>query len=284
MRTAGELAAYLRDLCGTAVNENETVDKIIIGDPDTEIKKVGTCWMAYFDVLKQAYDAGVNVVVCHEPTFYAHHDLEGESRDREYAGHFRRRGYTKGVEAYEAMIEEKKQWILEHGMVIIRCHDALDAAQGFGIPFALGRALGFDEGDLLRSEKYLNVYRMEETTALQAAKDLAKRLKACGQDGVQFYGDPDRIVSSVAVGTGCFCDPIEVMELGADLYIAIDDSVHTWIQTAFSTDSGLPLIVIHHGASEEPGVQMLCEHLQTVLTQPVEHFFCGCGYAWISAE
>ena len=38
-RTAGELAIYLRNLCGGYVEEKDTVDKVIIGDPDTEIKK-----------------------------------------------------------------------------------------------------------------------------------------------------------------------------------------------------------------------------------------------------
>ena len=148
----------------------------------------------------------------------------------------------------------------------------------------LGKALGFTDADLLCSELYVNVYRMPERTAFEAAKCFAKQLKPLCQDGVQFYGDPERRVSSVAVGTGCYCDPIELMELGADMYIAIDDTVRTWIQAPYSTDSGLPMIVIHHGTSEEPGVQMLCEHLKTVLTQPVEHFLCGCGYKWISAE
>ena len=283
-RTARELCDYLRTLGGDAVDVNTTVDKVIIGDPDTPIQKIGTCWMPYLDVLKEAYAAGVNVMVCHEPTFYAHHDLEEELTNREFAKYYRWRGLTTGMEAYAAMVEEKKQWILEHGMVIIRCHDALDAAPEFGIPFALGKALGFGSEDLLRSKPYLNIYRMPGTTALMAAKKLAKKLRACGQDGVQFYGDPDRAVSSVAVGTGCYCDPIEVMELGADLYIAIDDAVQTWVQTAFAHDSGQPMIVINHGGSEEPGVQLLSEHLEKVMPYPVQHFFCGCGYRWISAE
>ena len=75
-----------------------------------------------------------------------------------------------------------------------------------------------------------------------------------------------------------------MMELSADLYITIDDSIHTWVQPVFAADSGMPLVVINHGTSEEPGMQRLCEHLQTVLEQPVEHFFCGCGYNWVTGE
>ena len=48
--TAGDIHEYLRGLY--SVREN-SVDQIIIGDPDTKIKKVGTCWMGYSKPLKQ---------------------------------------------------------------------------------------------------------------------------------------------------------------------------------------------------------------------------------------
>ena len=70
--TAVELATYLRNLCKV---EGLSVDRIIVGDPNVVIQKVGTCWLPYFNILQQAYDVGVNVLVCHEPTFYAHFDL-----------------------------------------------------------------------------------------------------------------------------------------------------------------------------------------------------------------
>ena len=75
IETAGDLQDYLRSIY--RVNE-PSVDRIIIGDPDTKIKKVGTSWFPYFKTLKKAKNLGINVMVVHEPTFYTHWDLKEE--------------------------------------------------------------------------------------------------------------------------------------------------------------------------------------------------------------
>jgi hypothetical protein len=56
-------------------------------------------------------------------------------------------------------------------------------------------------------------------------------LKSAGQPGVEFYGDHDRSIESIGIGTGCICDPIQFMDMEPDLFVAIDDKVRTWIQT-----------------------------------------------------
>jgi hypothetical protein len=104
-----------------------------------------------------------------------------------------------------------------------------------------------------------------------------------GQPGVAFYGDPDHTVRSVGLGTGCICDPLEFMELAPDLFIGIDDTIRTWIQTTWAEDTGRPLVVVNHGASEEAGVRALSEHLrQAFPDHGVVHFPQGCGYRWLS--
>ena len=47
------------------------------------------------------------------------------------------------------------------------------------------------------------------------------------------------------------------MELDADLYIGVDDTIRNWVETTFSRDSGMPLVGVNHGTSEEPGVREL---------------------------
>lgn len=75
--TAGDLQKYLRGL--HPVSE-PSVDRIIIGDPDTKIKKAGTAWTPYLKTLKDAARQGINVLVVHEPTFYMHWDLDKKVR------------------------------------------------------------------------------------------------------------------------------------------------------------------------------------------------------------
>jgi putative NIF3 family GTP cyclohydrolase 1 type 2 len=145
--------------------------------------------------------------------------------------------------------------------------------------------LGFAEGDIVRSKPYYNVYRIEPKPAVEVARSIARKLADLRQPGVAFYGDKNRLVDSVGVGTGCFSDPIEFMDLAPGLFIAIDDVVRTWTQTVFARDTGHPLVVINHGTSEEAGVRLLSEHLKkTYPERKVFHFAQGCGYEWVTAR
>jgi putative NIF3 family GTP cyclohydrolase 1 type 2 len=179
--------------------------------------------------------------------------------------------------------DRKREWLEKNRLVIIRCHDVLDRLPDIGIPHAFGRLLGLEAKDLLRSKRYYDVYAVEAAPAATVARRLAERLRAVGQPGVAFYGDPDRAVRSIGLGTGCICDPLEYLELAPDLFIGIDDTIRTWIQTTWAEDTGRPLVVVNHGASEEAGVRALSEHLRrTFPGLEVVHFAQGCGYRWIS--
>ncbi len=272
--TVAELQRYLVSL--TKLPE-KTVDRIITGSPETRVKKIGTCWMSTWDTCRKAVDSGVNVLITHEPTFYTHWDLDEKKGDFYRAAEFTRNLYT-------GQIEKKKKWISDNGLVIIRNHDTLDALKDNGIPFAFGKFLGFSNSDIISSRTYYNVYKITSQSAMAFSRDLARKLSELGQPGVAFYGDPGRTVSSVGIGTGCICDPLEFADLKPDVFIAIDDVVRTWTQTAFSSDTGQPLIVINHGTTEEMGMRSL-NHIIKQRFPAIEtiHFNQGCTYKWITA-
>lgn len=268
-----ELNNYLRSLYNVP---EPSVDRIIIGDPNTEITKIGTCWMPYWRTLQEAATKGVNTMVVHEPTFYTHLDLDEKERDYYNAP-------KAGKTAYLRAVERKKKWVEDNKLVIIRCHDVLDVLPDIGIPYAFAKVLGFSEKELVDSKKYYRIYKITPQPAIKVAKNIASRLKALNQQGVEFYGDPEYKVSKIGLGTGCACNPLEYMEMGADLYIGIDDTIRTWTQAVFAEDTGIPLVVINHGTSEEFGMRLLNEHLQKTFPQfKVIHFDQGCGYRWVS--
>ena len=272
VRTAADLQAYLRTL--KEVPEPST-DRIIVGDPATVIKKVGTCWMPYWDVCKKAYDQGVNVIVVHEPTFFTHMDLQESKGD-----------YYEAVapvkERYIKARDEKKKWILDHGMVIIRCHDVIDKLKDIGMPYALGQAIGLKNEQIIRSKEYYNVYQVAPMKARAAAAMIAKGLKEGGQPGVAFYGDPEREIRTIGVGCGYICDPLLYGDLEPDLYICINDTIRTWIQGEYSHDTGQPMVVIDHGTSEEYGMRLLNKFLGGSLKgMEFIHFKTGCSYEWV---
>lgn len=271
--SASELQKFLVSLTPL---KPKTVDRIIIGDPETKTKKIGTCWMPNWETCKKAIDSGVNVLVTHEPTFYTHWDLDEKEGD-----YFRSPEFTKQL--YLHQVEKKKKWIQDNGLVIIRNHDTLDKLENVGIPFALGNFLGFNNSDIIASRVYYNVYKTGNQPAATFARKVARKLSEIGQPGVAFYGDPNYSVASVGIGTGCGCDPMEFADLKPDVFIAIDDVVRTWIQTSYASDTGQPLIIINHGTSEEMGMRMLNQIIKQKFPNiETIHFNQGCSYKWIT--
>lgn len=259
--TAKKVNDYLRSLIDV---KEPSVDRIIIGDPDTEVKKIGTAWMPYWETCREAVNKGINVLIVHEPTFYSHWDMDEKEGD------------------YPDLREKKAEWIMDNGLVIIRCHDVWDKYPETGIPFALGQALGFSNKDIIRSETYYNVYKTTPLPAIDMAARFASILKEVGQPGVAFYGEKNREISSIGIGTGCICDPRQFMHLDPDMFVAIDDSVRTWVQTTFARDTGKPLVVINHGTSEEYGIRLLSKHLSNAFSDyEVIHIEQGCTYDWV---
>jgi len=269
--TAEDLHKFLTSLVPLKA---DTVDKIITGNPQTVIKKIGTCWLPYQETCRKAVAEGVNVLVVHEPTFYTHRDLN------EVPGFLKRNSeYTQ--REYTAQIGNKKRWINDNGLVIIRNHDTLDALKDKGIPFAFGQFLGFSNKDIIASRTYYNVYKFEKQPASSFAEKLAGKLRELGQPGLAFYGDPEREVSSVGIGTGWICDPMDYADLKPDVFIAIDDVIKTHIQSVFAADTGHPLIVINHGTSEEMGMRSLNSIIKEKYPDiEVMHFPQGCSYRW----
>jgi putative NIF3 family GTP cyclohydrolase 1 type 2 len=271
--TAAELQKFLVSLTQL---KPETVDRFIIGDPETTIKKIGTCWMSDWKTCKKAVESGVNVLITHEPTFYTHRDLDEKKGD-----YFASPEYTK--QSYLQQVDKKKKWINENNLVIIRNHDTLDALPEKGIPFAFGQFLGFSNNDIIASRTYYNVYKFKKQTASSFATFLAGKLKELGQPGVAFYGDQDREVASAGIGTGWICDPMDYADLKPDVFIAIDDVIRTHIQTVYAEDTGHPLIVINHGVSEEMGMRSLNQIIRQKFPDiDVIHFNQGCTYKWIT--
>lgn len=269
--TAADLQEFLTSLVPLKA---DTVDKIITGNPQTVIKKIGTCWLPYQDTCRKAVAEGVNVLVVHEPTFYTHRDLN------EVPGFLKRNSEYTQLE-YTTQIENKKRLINDNDLVIIRNHDTLDALKDKGIPFAFGQFLGFSNKDIIASRTYYNVYKFEKQPASSFATKLAGKLRELGQPGLAFYGDPEREVSSVGIGTGWICDPMDYADLKPDVFIAIDDVIKTHIQSVFAADTGHPLILINHGTSEEMGMRSLNSIIKEKYPDiEVMHFPQGCTYRW----
>jgi putative NIF3 family GTP cyclohydrolase 1 type 2 len=271
--TARELCAWLRSLHSVP---EPSVDRIIVGAPETVVRGIAVVWMPTWAALREAARRGLNCVVAHEPTFFTHHDSDGF--DAAFAD-----VPAVARASLDATRDAKRRWIEEQEMVVIRCHDVLDAMPG-GVVDCLAKGLGFSASDYVKVwERYRVVQLAAPAPAGEVAQRLADAFAPLGQPGVGFYGDSSRIVRTLGLGTGYGCEPWRFVELGADMGISIDDRIKTWTEGEWADDSGFPLVVINHGTSEEWGVRRLAEIIARQFTAcPVQLIPQGCGYRWIA--
>ncbi len=260
---AKDLQTYLRSLNGGWMDLEKTVDTFKSGDPEVEVKGIAVSWMSTRVALARAVSAGANVFVTHEPTYYTHED------DMEH-----RIFGLEGARAKLAAVESS-------GLTIIRCHDLWDQVPEIGIPDSWGRALGL--GEAIAGEGYFRVYDVRGQTVGSVARQVASRTAAYGQEAVQLIGDPAAPVTRVAIGTGAITPLLLYVDsFDVDLAICTDDGFTYWQDGAYAMDAGLPVILVNHATSEEPGMQSLANHLQGHFPDvPVTFIPRGCQYRLI---
>jgi len=175
--TAGEVVALIQKNVGVEW-QKETVDTFKGGNAQTPVTGIAVTMMATMDVLERASAKGLNMVITHEPTFYAHLDT------------------PEGIEASDPVWKEKREFIEKHGMVVWRFHDHWHMRSPDGIEAGMVHALGWEKYQT-KENQYLFV--MPETTVKKLAEEVAKKL---GSSTVRVVGEPGMKVTKVGFSPG----------------------------------------------------------------------------------
>jgi putative NIF3 family GTP cyclohydrolase 1 type 2 len=245
---------------GPYVDWSQTVDTFKAGDPDTEVEGIAVSWMSTMAALRRAHAGGCNLFITHEPTFYSHND-----DDRSFDG--------------DNCVQEKRAFLTETGMVVYRCHDVWDRFPGEGILDSWAAHLGLT-AEPLAAERFMRVVPIEPQSAVAFTRDVARRLTQFGQEAVPLVGDPEQRVSRVGIGTGAIASGRDYVRMGADVGIATE--LFWWRDARWSQDWGLPLLVVDHTASEEPGLINLAAYLRRQFPHvAIEYIPAGCPYMLI---
>ncbi|NIM93332.1 MAG: hypothetical protein GTO18_06435 [Anaerolineales bacterium] len=260
---ARELQAYLKSLDGGWVHPENTVDTIKSGNSEVEITGIAVAWMSYLWALEKAVELDCNVFITHEPTYYSHQGNDMEIFNLRSA--FNKRAFLE-----------------ETGLTVIRCHDLWDQFPDIGIPDSWGQLLGF--GEAIDGNGFLRVYDVRGRTALDVAQQVASRTKEYGQEAVQLIGPADYPVTRLGIGTGAITPYRSFLhDYQVDLAICTDDGMFYCFEAAIAIDMGLPMIVVNHPVSEEVGMINLAHHLENQFPSiPVHHIPQGCMYRLIS--
>jgi putative NIF3 family GTP cyclohydrolase 1 type 2 len=248
----------------TWVDPENTVDRVIVGESDTDVKRCLVTWMPNMKALQYAVDQGYTLIVCHEPTFWNHFDDLPEASPRTAA---------------------KFQFIEQNNLIVLRNHDCWDRWPEIGIPWAWARFLGIEGSPIEFSQDgYQHRYDIGTTTLGVFAAQVAAECSNIGEHMIQVTGDLKQPVSKIGIGTGCACDIETFIQMGCDCSVVCDDGSVYWANIQMAEDLAHPVIRVNHGTSEEPGMVTLTAYINQNLEIRAEHFPHGATFQLVSDQ
>jgi len=244
------------------VNPDTTVDTVKMGDPTREVKKAAVCWYPALATIRAAHEAGCDLLITHEPTFWEHAAPELQWRDK-------------------APGDVKRKFLEETGMVVLRAHDTWDNWPELGIRDSWAKGLGLTERVREGSSgHYHGLYAIEPQPLRQFAQYVADRIRPLGEDCVQVMGDPDKVVSRPSLGVGCIVPDKEMVDFGSDVLLMCFDGAAYWAQRERLYEMGAAIITVEHGTTEMWGLESLCKHLAEVFPGIEFQYFAEHPRTW----
>jgi len=244
--TGREIVELIKRHVGVPWNDKSYRDTFKVGNPDSAVKGIATTVMTTFDVLQRANQAGLNMVITHEDTFW-------NDRDE-----------TKDLTS-NPLYKMKTEYVLKNDMIVWRIHDHMHAMHpDFTVVGSL-RSVGIKGGEdaTIRDRR---VYTIRETTLGEFASQV-KRLT--GSRAFRCVGDPKAKVSKILLGPG-YATPRMTAE--ADVVIGgeqqeADGRFDDVEYVADAASLGMPkgLIMLGHVISEQPGMEDLAKWMQTFI-------------------
>ncbi|MCL2527802.1 MAG: Nif3-like dinuclear metal center hexameric protein [Defluviitaleaceae bacterium] len=233
------------------VNRETTVDKIIDGNPEKELRKVLVVWRCSMETLDIAVKENYDGIIVHEPTYYFHKNeaeqlaaLPDDSPKKETA-------------------MAKKRIIRSNDLVVIRLHDSWDSRDEIGVAASWAKSLGLNN----RVKKTIPPdcecrYDVPQTTAGELLETIKEAVKGFQIPMPVLFGDPNQVVNSVGLGAGCITNLEQFIKMGCDIAIGCDDGILYWPDISFAIDRNFPVIRVSHAATEEVGIRALADWLQ----------------------
>jgi putative NIF3 family GTP cyclohydrolase 1 type 2 len=220
-----------------------SVDTLKTGDPQQKVQAIATTFLATTEVIEQAIERGVNLIITHEPTFYGHTD-ETE--------------WLKDDPVYEA----KRRLIDEHHIAIWRFHDYLHTLQPDPTFTGLFKALDWSS---YASPEQPFVCRLPPRTLADLVQEIKSRL---GLASVRVVGDLQMTCETIGFMVGAIGGEMQIRALGRfDLDVLVCGEINEWETSEYVRDAlrlGRPqaLIVIGHSVSEEDGMREIIPWLE----------------------
>lgn len=231
--------------------EADTCDGLILGDPNKEVRKIGTCFQLTMALVDEALRRQIDMIITHEPTF---------SREDPC---------TK----FEGLDEVRRQRLLESGLTIYRYHDHAHDRNPDYIHAGFLDAVGLRIRQEYPEESF--AVRRYELEAPTTARDLALLVKEkLGLAGVRLVGNDNTPVKTITLALGWVNAKIVRAFLEQDSALFITGEVDEAFSDAYIRDASYlgcqkNILLLGHYGAEFAGMRLLAKDLNETVAPTV---------------
>jgi hypothetical protein len=227
--SAQEVVRKITGIMGPAWNPSSYRDTFKMGDPNTPVNGVASCFMSTFDVIKRAHAKGLNFVITHEPTMWTDADLLPQVED-------------------DPLFKLKLEFVNDNKMIVWRTHDSLHKMRPEPMITAENKKLGWDKFTQPDDAK---TYKFSPAMSLKNV--VLQYVEKVPTGSVRVIGDPNLMVDSATqCGHSC-AQNVEGLEK-YDATLSIE--AREWETAEYGRDlvaagSRKAMIICSHESGEE---------------------------------
>jgi putative NIF3 family GTP cyclohydrolase 1 type 2 len=250
--TAGEVVARIKTNVGIPWRDTTYRDTFKIGGPDTAVRGIATTMFCSFDTVKRAAEAGCNMIIPHEDTYW---------NDRD----------DTSIVSGDPLYKVKVDFMKEHNIVIFRMHDHMHSQRPDFLYVGSARALGL--ASKYETAPQSHRFVIPETTLGALAADYQKRL---GIHALRVVGNPNAKVSRIQLGVGYATPAVNT----ADVDVVVSGELQEtdggfdspeYVLDAMSLGITKGWIMLGHNVSEEQGMLEMAQWLKGFIPEvPVQ--------------
>jgi putative NIF3 family GTP cyclohydrolase 1 type 2 len=242
--TAGEIVERVKKNLGVPWNESSYRDTFKTGGPDTVVTGISSTFMSTLSVLQRSVEAGANMIITHEPTFWSDPD-------------------TIDVLQNDSLYKFKRDYAKEHNLAVWRIHDHWHARVPDGIATGWNQRMGWVgyqvDGSLKR-------WDIPPTTLSVLAKYVARTLES---RSVRVMGDPNLRVVKVGRGAHTLSGNMDVLPEVDCLLVSEgrEYDSYEYVRDTIASGAKKGAIFIAHEAGEEAGMDEFAKWVKPLVPE-----------------